>query len=46
MNAPAKVGIGTPLSRVDGTDKVTGAAKAKIEAAGGTATELKPSAEA
>ena len=31
MNAPAKVGIGTPLSRVDGTDKVTGAAKYSAE---------------
>ncbi len=31
MNAPAKVGIGTPLSRVDGVDKVTGAAKYAAE---------------
>jgi len=31
MNAPAKVGIGTPLSRVDGTDKVTGHAKYAAE---------------
>ena len=26
MNKPAKIGIGTPISRVDGVDKVTGAA--------------------
>lgn len=31
MNAPAKVGIGTPLSRVDGTEKVTGTAKYAAE---------------
>lgn len=31
MNAPARIGIGTPLSRVDGTDKVTGAAKYAAE---------------
>jgi xanthine dehydrogenase YagR molybdenum-binding subunit len=31
MNAPAKVGIGTSLSRVDGVDKVTGAAKYAAE---------------
>lgn len=31
MNAPAKVGIGTPLSRVDGTDKVTGKARYAAE---------------
>jgi xanthine dehydrogenase YagR molybdenum-binding subunit len=31
MNAPHKVGIGTPLSRVDGTDKVTGKAKYAAE---------------
>ena len=31
MNAPVKVGIGTPLSRVDGVDKVTGAAKYAAE---------------
>ena len=31
MNAPQKIGIGTPLSRVDGTDKVTGKAKYAAE---------------
>jgi len=31
MNAPAKVGIGTPLSRVDGVDKVTGGARYAAE---------------
>jgi xanthine dehydrogenase YagR molybdenum-binding subunit len=31
MNAPQKVGIGTPLSRVDGADKVTGKAKYAAE---------------
>ena len=31
MNAPLKIGIGTPLSRVDGTDKVTGKAKYAAE---------------
>lgn len=31
MNAPNPVGIGTPLSRVDGTDKVTGRAKYAAE---------------
>jgi xanthine dehydrogenase YagR molybdenum-binding subunit len=31
MNASAKVGIGTSLSRVDGVDKVTGAAKYAAE---------------
>lgn len=31
MNAPAKVGIGTSLNRVDGVDKVTGAAKYAAE---------------
>jgi xanthine dehydrogenase YagR molybdenum-binding subunit len=31
MNAPHKVGIGTSLSRVDGVDKVTGAAKYAAE---------------
>jgi len=31
MNAPHKVGIGTPLSRVDGADKVTGKAKYAAE---------------
>jgi xanthine dehydrogenase YagR molybdenum-binding subunit len=31
MNAPRKVGIGTPLSRVDGVDKVTGKAKYAAE---------------
>lgn len=31
MNAPTKVGIGTPLSRVDGVDKVTGRAKYAAE---------------
>lgn len=31
MNAPAQVGIGTPLSRVDGVDKVTGVAKYAAE---------------
>ena len=31
MNAPEKVGIGTPLSRVDGVPKVTGHAKYAAE---------------
>ncbi len=31
MNALQKIGIGTPLSRVDGTDKVTGKAKYAAE---------------
>ena len=31
MNAPAKVGIGTPIDRVDGVDKVTGNAKYAAE---------------
>ncbi|WP_375382984.1 xanthine dehydrogenase family protein molybdopterin-binding subunit [uncultured Sphingomonas sp.] len=31
MNTPAKVGIGTPLSRVDGVDKVTGHARYAAE---------------
>jgi xanthine dehydrogenase YagR molybdenum-binding subunit len=31
MNAPSKLGIGTPLSRVDGTDKVTGKARYAAE---------------
>jgi xanthine dehydrogenase YagR molybdenum-binding subunit len=31
MNAPHKVGIGTPLPRVDGADKVTGRAKYAAE---------------
>lgn len=31
MNAPTKVGIGTPLSRVDGIDKVTGHARYAAE---------------
>ena len=31
MNAPQKIGIGTPLSRVDGADKVTGKAKYAAE---------------
>jgi xanthine dehydrogenase YagR molybdenum-binding subunit len=31
MNAPGKIGIGTPLSRVDGVDKVTGSAHYSAE---------------
>ena len=31
MNAPQKIGIGTPLSRVDGADKVTGKARYAAE---------------
>ena len=31
MNAPHKIGIGTPLSRVDGADKVTGKARYAAE---------------
>ena len=31
MNAPSRIGIGTPLSRVDGVDKVTGRARYAAE---------------